>query len=308
MYIVILRRLGQGLIVAFMVVLLVFVIAHVLPGDPARIMSPKAHGEKLEKIREEMGLNRPLYVQFFEWVTQAARGNFGNSIYLKQPVTNVLKDTVPYTVVLVSLAIVLAIFISLPVGILAAVHRDTWFDRLALGFSVLAQSLPNFWLALMLLFVVGVRWDLVPAIGYKGPLYLVLPVIALSFSMYAVFIRNVRLIMIGTLDSNYFMAAQARGIPFWTAVTLHAFKNSWIPLLTILGVQIGYLLGGSIVVEYIFNYPGMGLLLIRSVLRRDYPVVQAVALIMAMTFVVINMLVDISYGYIDPRIRRQAQA
>ena len=308
MYVVILRRLGQGLIVGFLVALLVFVVARVLPGDPARIMSPHASEETLETIREEMGLNRPIYVQFMEWATGVMRGNFGDSIYLRQPVANVIVDPVRNTALLVGLAVILAIFISLPIGTLAAVHRDTWFDRVALGFSVLAQSLPNFWLALMLLFVVTVRWGLVPAVGFKGPAYLILPVIALSFAMYAVFIRNVRLIMLGALESNYFMAAQARGIPFWTAVIFHAFKNSWIPLLTILGVQIGYLLGGSIVVEYIFNYPGMGLLLIRSVLRRDYPVVQAVALIMAMTFVVINMLVDISYGYIDPRIRRQAQA
>ena len=307
MYVVILRRLGQGLLVGFLVALLVFTVARILPGDPARIMSPHATEESLQQIREDMGLNRPIHVQFVEWCLGAVRGDFGNSIYLRQPVSNVLAESVPNTVLLVGLAVILAILISLPAGTLAAVHRDSWFYRMTLGFSVLAQSLPNFWLALMLLFVVTVRWNLVPAVGFKGPAYLILPVVALSFSMYAVFIRNVRLIMIGTLDSNYFMAAQARGIPFWNAVAFHAFKNSWIPLLTILGVQIGYLLGGSIVVEYIFNYPGMGLLLIRSVLRRDYPVIQAVALIMSMAFVIINMLVDISYGYIDPRIRKQAQ-
>jgi|MTBAKSStandDraft_1061840.scaffolds.fasta_scaffold05324_5 peptide/nickel transport system permease protein len=304
MYVFILRRLGQGLIVMFLVVLLVFLIARVLPGDPARIIAPKAHEDKLEAIREEMGLNKPLPVQFVNWLGGVARGDFGESIFLNQPVTSVLKDTVPYTLLLVTLAVLLAIVISLPVGTLAAVYRDTWFDRLTLGFSVLAQSLPNFWLALMLLFVVAVRWNLVPAVGYKGPAYLILPVIALSFAMYAVFIRNIRLVMAGALDGTYFMAAQARGIPFWRVVVFHAFKNSWIPLLTILGVQIGYLLGGSIVVEYIFNFPGMGLLLIRSVLRRDYNVIQAVALIMSMAFVLINMLVDISYGFIDPRIRK----
>lgn len=308
MYVVILRRLGQGFVVAFLVVLLVFLIARVLPGDPARIIAPKAHEDKLEKIREEMGLTQPIPVQFVKWLGGIARGDFGESIFLNQPVTSVLKDTVPYTLLLVTLAVLLAILISLPVGTLAAVHRDSWFDRLTLGFSVLAQSLPNFWLALMLLFVVGVRWNLVPAVGYKGPAYLILPVISLSFAMYAVFIRNIRLVMIGALDSNFFMAAQARGIPFWNAVMFHAFKNTWIPLLTILGVQIGYLLGGSIVVEYVFNYPGMGLLLIRSVLRRDYAVIQAVALIMSMAFVLINMLVDISYGFIDPRIRKQTQS
>ena len=226
---------------------------------------------------------------------------------MKQPVTSRAGRNLPVYVALVVLAVGLAIVISLPVGTLAAVYRDTWFDRAALGFSVVAQSLPNFWIALMLLFVVAVRWNLVPAVGYKGPAYLILPVIALSFSMYAVFIRNMRSVMMGALDSSYFMAAQARGIPYRRAVMTHAFKNGWIPLLTILGAQVGYLLGGAIVVEYIFNYPGMGLLLVRSVLRRDYAVIQAVALIMAMAFVIINMLVDISYGYIDPRIRKQAQ-
>lgn len=307
MYVVILRRIGQGVIVALAVVLLVFVVARVLPGDPALIMNPHANEETLEKIRTELGLKDPLSVQFLHWVTGAAQGDFGISFYLKQPVSEALGQTLPFTAMLVVLAVLLALVISLPAGTLAAVYRDTWFDRLALGFSVIAQSLPNFWIALMLLFVVAVRWNLVPAVGYKGPAYLILPVIALSFSMYAVFIRNVRSIMMGALDSNYFMAAQARGIPFWRAVIRHAFKNGWIPLLTILGTQIGYLLGGAVVVEYIFNYPGMGLLLIRSVLRRDYAVIQAVSIIMAMTFVIINMLVDISYGYIDPRIRKQAQ-
>ena len=305
MYAVILRRLGQGVIVALGVVLLVFVVVRVIPGDPARLMAPMAPEEKLAELRAEFGFDRPLTAQFWEWISRAVVGDFGNSLYLRAPVTEIVAQTFPYTLILVAAAVALALVISLPVGVLAAVHRDSWFDRLALGFSVTAQSLPNFWMALMLLFVVAVRWKLLPAVGYKGPAYLVLPTIALSFALYAVFIRNIRLVMIGALESNYVMAAQARGIPYWKIVTKHALKNCWIPLITILGVQVGYLLGGAIVVEYIFNYPGMGLLLIRSVLRRDYTVIQMVALVMALIFIVINLVVDISYGYIDPRIRKQ---
>jgi peptide/nickel transport system permease protein len=305
MYAVILRRIAQGVVVTLGVILLVFVIVRVIPGDPARLMAPMAPEEKLEELRAEFGFDRPLAVQFWEWISRAFVGDFGHSLYLRAPVTEVIAQTFPYTLMLVVAAIVLAILISLPVGVLAAVYRDSWFDRLALGFSVTSQSLPNFWLSLMLLFVVAVRWKLLPAPGYNGPAYLILPTITLSFALYAVFIRNIRLVMIGALESNYVMAAQARGIPFWKVVMKHAFKNCWIPLITILGVQVGYLLGGAIVVEYIFNFPGMGLLLIRSVLRRDYTVIQMVALVMSLIFIIINLLVDISYGYIDPRIRKQ---
>jgi ABC-type dipeptide/oligopeptide/nickel transport system permease component len=305
MYAVILRRLGQGVVVALGVVILVFVLMRVIPGDPARLMAPMAPAEQLEELRHEFGLDQPIYVQFGQWLYQAVTGNFGYSLYFKEPVTLLVARSFPYTLLLVSAAVALALLVSVPLGVLSAVYRDSWFDRLALMFSVVAQSLPNFWLALMLLFVIAIRFDLVPAIGFRGPAYLVLPVVSLSFALYATFIRNVRLVMIGALESNYVTAARARGIKPWSVVMRHAFRNGWIPIITILGVQVGYLLGGAIVVEYIYNYPGMGLLLIRSVLRRDYPVIQMVALAMSLIFIVINMLVDISYGYIDPRIRKR---
>jgi len=201
-------------------------------------------------------------------------------------------------------ALVLAMIFSFPLGILAALKRDTIFDQLTLAVAVTAQSMPNFWVAIMLLYFVASQWKLLPAIGYRNPAYAILPAIALSLSMVALLIRTVRMVMIDNMGTDFVKAANARGIPYRAVVTRHALRNGVIPLITVIGIQVGFLLGGAVVVEMIFNYPGLGLLTLNAVLRRDYYLVQGLVILFAAIFVVVNMIVDISYAYLDPRIRK----
>lgn len=272
------------------------------------IMAPMASEGQLEELRRALGYGDPVLVQFVNWISEALRGQFGYSYFIQTTTTEALARALPYTATLIIAAMSLALLLCLPIGVLAAVYRDSLFDRAVLGFAVFFQSVPNFWMGLMLLFVVSVRLKLLPAVGYRGPAYAVLPIVTLSTSAYTALIRNVRLTMINALESNYVMAARARGIPFWSVLLKHAFRNGWVSLITLLGAQLGYMLGGAIVVEYVYNYPGIGLLTLLSVLRRDYPVIQALSLILSTSFVLLNLIVDVSYGFIDPRIRRAQEA
>ena len=301
---VIIRRLLQGLLVVFGVTLVIFMVIRLIPGDPTRLMAPNASEEKLEGLREQFGFTDSLPVQFGKFLRNASRGDFGWSLFEKARVTTLIARAAPKTALLAGGALLLAILFSFPLGILAALNRDTLLDKLTLVISVTAQSMPNFWVAIMLLYVVAVRWRLLPAIGYKGPKYAILPAIALSLSLVALLIRNVRLVMISNLDTDYVKAARARGVSSWGVVVRHALRNSAIPLITLIGVQIGFLLGGAIVIELIFNYPGLGLLTLNAVLRRDYYLVQGLVILLASVFVIVNMIVDISYAYLDPRIRQ----
>jgi peptide/nickel transport system permease protein len=225
-------------------------------------------------------------------------------LFEKDNVTNLIARAAPKTVLLAFSALFLAIIFSFPLGILAALKRDTIFDQLTLIIAVTAQSMPNFWVAIMLLYIVAGQWKLLPAVGYKSPLYAILPAIALSLSMVALLIRTVRLVMIDNMGTDYVKAARARGISQPAVVTRHALRNAVIPLITVIGIQIGYLLGGAVVIEMIFNYPGLGLLTLNAVIRRDYYLVQGLVVLFAAIFVVINTIVDISYAYLDPRIRK----
>jgi peptide/nickel transport system permease protein len=224
---------------------------------------------------------------------------------LKQPVGGLIATRFPLTLAITFLAMFFALVVAIPLGALSAVKRDTGWDRGAMTFAVGLQSMPNFWVALMLLFLVAVTWQLVPGTGFQDVRSLLLPALALSVGLIPVIIRAVRTILIDVLGQDFIKAQRARGIPMRSIVLRHAFKNMAIPLLTILGVQIGYLLGGALVIEWIFNFPGMGLLMLQAVLRRDYPLVQGLAVFISALFVVLNLLVDLSYSYLDPRIRKQ---
>jgi peptide/nickel transport system permease protein len=256
-------------------------------------------------MRHELGYDRPLPEQFVSFVGDAIRGDFGRSAFLKDDVSTVIAEGLPYTLRLAVSALVLALAIGVSLGTLAAIFQDRWIDRVALGIAVLGQSMPGFWFGLVLILVFSVRLRWLPALGYKGPQYLVLPAIALAISLLATLIRSTRLVMIDVLGQDYMKAARARGIAPGVLIIRHAFPNILVPILTIVGVQLGYLLGGAVVIESIFNFPGIGLTTLNAVLRRDYPVVQAVTILMAAGFVLINTIIDISYGLLDPRIRRE---
>ena len=301
----VLRRILYSLVIIFGATVAAFSLIRIVPGDPARIMAPNASEEQIAQIRQELGYDRPLPVQFVSFVGDAVRGDFGRSAFLKEDVSAVIAEGLPYTLRLASSALIIALAIGVCLGILAAIFQDRLIDRIALGIAVLGQSMPGFWFALVLILIFSVRLRLLPALGYKGPQYLILPAIALAISLLATLIRSTRLVMIGVLDQDYIKAARARGIPPGVLIARHAFPNILVPILTIVGVQLGYLLGGAVVIESIFNFPGIGLTTLNAVLRRDYPVVQAVTILMAAGFVLINTIIDISYGLLDPRIRRE---
>jgi peptide/nickel transport system permease protein len=294
----------QGIVVIAGVTVVIFVVIRLIPGDPTRLMAPNASQEKLENLREQFGFSDPIPVQFVKFLRNASRGDFGYSLFEKQNVTTLIAQAAPKTILLAFSALLLAMIFSFPLGILAAIKRDTILDQFTLAIAVTTQSMPNFWVAIMLLYIVAGRWKLLPAVGYKNPIYAVLPAFALSLSMVALLIRTVRLVMIDNLGTDFVKAARARGVPALALTLRHALRNAVIPLITVIGVQVGYLLGGAVVVEMIFNYPGLGLLTLNAVLRRDYYLIQGLVVLFAAIFVVINMAVDISYAYLDPRIRK----
>jgi peptide/nickel transport system permease protein len=298
-------RLLQGVLVILGSTVIVFLVIRIIPGDPVRLMGPLATEDNLRALRSEWGLDLPLPQQFLKFVTDALHGEFGTSMILKQPVGQLIASRFPLTMAITFLAMFFALVIAVPLGALSAVKRDTPWDRVAMTFAVGIQSMPNFWVALMLLFLVAVTWQILPGTGFQDVRSLVLPSIALSFGLIPVIIRAVRTILIDVLGQDFIKAQRARGLPMRSIVLRHAFKNMSIPLLTILGVQVGYLLGGALVIEWIFNFPGMGLLMLQAVLRRDYPLVQGLAVFISAVFVLLNLAVDLSYGYLDPRIRKQ---
>lgn len=301
----VLRRVLYSLVIIFGASVAAFSLIRIVPGDPARIMAPNAPEEQIAQIRHELGYDRPLPVQFVSFVGDAVRGDFGRSAFLKEDVSAVIAHGLPYTLLLAVSALIIALTIGVSLGTLAAMFQNRLIDRIALGIAVLGQSMPGFWFALVLILIFSVHLRLLPALGYKGPQYLILPAIALAISLLATLLRSTRLVMIDVLGQDFIKAARARGISPGVLIARHAFPNILVPILTIVGVQLGYLLGGAVVIESIFNFPGIGLTTLNAVLRRDYPVVQAVTILMAAGFVLINTIIDISYGFLDPRIRRE---
>src|SRR4051794_35321419 len=259
----IINRLLQGVLVIIGATVIVFLVIRIIPGDPVRLMGPLATEENLRKLRAEWGLDLSIPQQFLKFVTDAAHGEFGTSMILKESVGKLIYERFPLTLALTFLAMLIALVVSIPLGVLSALRRDTILDRGAMTLSVAIQSMPNFWVALMLLFFVAVRTQMLPATGWVDARSLILPAVALSFALIPVLIRAVRTIMIDVIGQDFIKAQKARGLPTSSVVFRHSFKNMSIPLLTILGVQIGYLLGGALVIEWIFNFPGMGLLMLQ---------------------------------------------
>jgi peptide/nickel transport system permease protein len=298
-------RLLQGAIVILGTTVAAFLLVRVIPSDPARLMAPQASEKQLQALRAELGFDKPLLEQLAIFLGDAARGDFGNSVYLHDPVTSLIIEKFPLTLVLALCALCFALAVSLPLGVIAALQRDTIWDRLSLLLSISILSMPNFWLGLELLFLVAVRWQLLPAQGFSSWRNFILPSFTLSLTLMPIYIRMTRASMIDVLNQDFMKALVARGVPMRRIMFRHGLKNIAVPLLTILGVQFGQLLGGALVIELIFNFPGLGLLMFKAVLRRDYPLVQGITVVMASVFVLLNLLIDLSYSYLDPRIRQQ---
>jgi peptide/nickel transport system permease protein len=306
------RRAFISAVTLVLVSLIVFAGVRAIPGDPARVLAgAEADESGLEEIREKYGLNDRVAVQYLRWVGHALRGDLGVSIRTRQPVAATVAQKLPITIQLTVLSILVALAIAIPAGVLAAVKRNSAWDVLMSGLSLGGVSIPNFWLGIMLILLVSVRLGWLPASGYVPPWEdpidnlrrMLMPALVLGTGLAAVLMRQTRNAMIEVLSADYVRTARAKGLAQPAVVVRHALRNSLIPVVTILGLQMGALMSGAVVTEQIFVVPGFGRLIVEAVFTRDYPVVQGVVLVTASAYVLINLLVDVSYSVLNPRIR-----
>jgi len=299
-----LSRLLTAVWVMFGVASLVFFILHWVPGDPVEVMlGESAAVADREALRQALGLNLPVVEQWTRFLTNTLRWDLGESLYYQQAVSSLLAQRFAATLELAAAAFLIAVLIALPTGILAAARRGRAADLTAMGFSLLGVSIPNFWLGplLVLAFSLGLGWF--PVSGRSGLLSLVLPAITLGTGLAAILSRMVRSSLLEVMNEDFIRTARAKGLPSWTVWLRHGMRNAWLPILTLLGIQLGALLGGAVITETVFNWPGLGTLLVESIQRRDYPVVQGCVLLISLCYVAINLLTDLLYARIDPRIR-----
>jgi peptide/nickel transport system permease protein len=306
------RRAFISAVTLLLISLIVFTGVRMIPGDPARVLAgTDADAAGLEEIREKYGLNAPLPVQYARWLGLAATGDLGESIRTRASVASMVATKLPITIELACLSLLVAVAVAIPAGVVAAVRRNTAWDVLASGVSLCGVSVPNFWLGLMLILLVSVRLGWLPASGFvpiaEDPVgnlkRMLMPALVLGTGLAAVLMRQTRNAMIEVLSADYVRTARAKGLAQNAVVVRHALRNGLIPVVTILGLQMGALMGGAVVTEQIFVLPGFGRLIVEAVFTRDYPVVQGVVLITASSYVLINLLVDLSYTVLNPRIR-----
>ena len=298
-----LRRLWQSLLVIFGVSVVVFLILH-LTGDPAALMlPPDATAEDIAKFRHDMGFDDPVAVQYVRFLKGAVRGDFGQSIRHGEPAMGLVVERLPATFELAGAGLVIALALAIPAGIVSAVRRNTSIDYISTVVALLGQAMPTFWLGIMLILVFSVRLNWLPSSGRGGLEHLILPAITLGLFTTARITRLTRSGMLEVLGQDYVRTARAKGVAEPPVVWKHALKNASIPIVTIVGIELGTLLGGSVITETIFAWPGVGRLSVQAIFNRDYPVVQSAVFLLASTFVIVNFLVDVVYTYLDPRIR-----
>jgi ABC-type dipeptide/oligopeptide/nickel transport system permease component len=301
------RRALLSIPVLLGVATFVFALIHLVPGDPAQTMlGDAASPASIAEMRARLGLDRPLYVQYAAFLQGAARGDLGVSLRTNEPVTTAIARRLPATVELALAALLVALVIAIPSGIVAAVWSDTVVDHAATTLALVGISMPNFWLGplLAIVFSVGLGW--LPVSGRGTLAHLVLPAITLGAPLAGVLARMTRASLIDELREPYVAAARARGVPAARVVLVHAFRNSLVPIVTVVGLQVGAVLTGAVITETIFAWPGVGRLLTQSIGFRDYPLVQGCILLIAVTYVSVNLLTDMAYAYLDPRIRLDA--
>ena len=294
------------------VVTIVFLLIHLIPGDPVSVMlGPDATPAQIQGTRQALGLDRPLHQQLFTFYARVLRGDLGHSYFLDRPVTTALAERAEPTIVLTLCALLVAVAIGVPSGIVAAANRGSWWDRLLMFFSLLGVCVPGFWLSLNFIFLFAVRLGWLPAAGYASVFsdpraaltYMVLPAVSLGINQSALIARIARSCMLEVLQQDYIRTARAKGLAPRVVTYVHAFRNALVPVVAVIGITTAILIGGAVVTEIVFNIPGLGRLIISAILRRDYPVVQGVVLVTAAAYVVINLVVDLLYAFIDPRIR-----
>lgn len=300
------RRVATLIPTLFGVVTLVFAFLHLVPGDPVDVMlGETARPADKTALREELGLERPVLVQYASYMGNVLRGDLGRSFTFRKPVRTVIAERLPATLLLACCALAVSLAISFPVGVLAAVRKDSVWDRGSLLASLLGVSMPNFWLGplLILLFSVKLRW--LPVSGNEGWRSLVLPALTLGAALSALLARMLRSSLVEVLRADYLQAARARGVAEWRVIWVHALRNASLPVITLIGLQLGGLLSGAVITEAVFAWPGVGSLLLGAIQGRDYPLVQGCVLVVSLGYVGANLLADLLYRWADPRVRRQ---
>jgi len=308
------RRLLLLVPVLLGVSVIIFMVLHLAPGDPAEIMlGSQATQADLERLRAELGLTEPLYVQYVHWLGLVARGDLGRSIWMKRPVLNEVLGRFKATLVLTGAALVLSTAGGLALGIASAIRPNSLLDRLSAVASLFGASMPVFWLGIVLMVIFALWLGWVPASGMFAPygggdlrdllVHLALPAVTLAAASVTIIARLTRSTMLETLGQDYIRTARAKGVVERAVVLRHGLKNALIPIVTVVGVQAGYLLGGAVLTETVFAWPGVGTLMVQGILARDFPLVQGCVLVVALSFVLINLVVDLLYAWLDPRIR-----
>ena len=298
------RRLWLSVLVLFGVSVVVFMLLHLAPGDPVRVLLAEDVPDELaENLRRELGFDRPLYVQYWVFITKALRGDLGQSLYYKKPALSIILEHVPATIELTFAALLISLLVAIPMGILSAIRRDSIWDYLGMLLATIGQATPIYWLGIMLILTVSVHLDFLPSSGRGGVEYLILPSITLGAPLMAIVTRLVRSGMLDILGEDYIRTARAKGLTERAVIVSHAMKNIMIPVVTVVGLQLGFLLGGAVITETVFAWPGVGRVVVLAMGARDYPLVQAATLLVSFYFVGINLLLDVLYVYLDPRIR-----
>lgn len=297
-------RLGAAALVMLGACTLVFLLIHLIPGDPVEAMlGETARAADREAMRAALGLDAPLWRQYLDYLGGLARLDLGVSLREQRPVTTILAERLPPTLLLASASLLLAVGIAVPLGVLAARHQHRPLDRLAMGFSLLGMAVPNFWLGPLLILVFSLWLGWTPISGMQQPSSLILPAITLGTGLAAVLARMVRNSLLEVLGDDYVRTARAKGLSEGAVLRRHALRNAWLPVLTLLGLQLGALLGGAVITETVFAWPGIGSLLVEAIQARDFPVVQGSVLLVAGLYVAVNMATDLAYAYVDPRVR-----
>ena len=300
----ILQRLLGAFLVILGVVSIVFLLIHMIPGDPVEIMlGESASTADRQALRVALGLDLPIAAQFQNYLYGLSQLDFGSSIHSRRPVAELLLERLPATGLLALATLLITLSLALPLGIIAAVRRNTWWDTGAMSFSMLGISIPNFWLGPLLILVFSLWLGWFPISGRSSFASVILPALTLATGLIAVLSRMVRSSMLEVLGEDYMRTARAKGMPPGRVILHHGLRNALLPVITLLGLQLGALLAGAVITETVFSWPGIGLLTIESIQARDYPVVQACVLLISVTYVVVNLLTDLAYAWIDPRIR-----
>ncbi len=311
------RRLLLFIPTIFLVVLVVFVVMRIVPGDPAIAILSGEGGDgtfteqELQDLREKLGTTGSIPAQFFRWLGDLARLDLGDSLTSGFPISEDLRRRLPITFELAFMAAILSILIGIPIGIISAIRQDTWIDYVVRVFSMIGLAMPTFWVGVVMVLIMALYFDWIPPLGYAAPWedpltnlqQMIWPALALSYSSNGLLARMTRAQMLEVMRQDYIRTAWAKGLREWSVTIGHALKNAALPIITLAGIQIGILLGGAAAIEIVFSVPGMGSLLISAIFDRDYPMVQAVVLLIALTYLTANFVVDLMYGWFDPRVR-----